>query len=170
MPIVGLWKLSLGTDSNFPFFFFFFWHSTPWQEQWCGLFAQPRNSHDHIIGMIFKIFNNWLSRDTNHLGQISYFHHTGASTGAYHTYSGIKIFLLILEIGNYNFKICRVFSYVVGRGCLLWPAHSLGRTPLAFALLHSVLQGQICLLLQVFLDFLLCIPVPYKEKDIFLGC
>ena len=25
---------------------------------------------------------------------------------------------------------------------------------LAFALLHSVLQGQICLLLQVFLDFL----------------
>jgi len=32
---------------------------------------------------------------------------------------------------------------------------SLGRTLLAFALLHSVLQGQICLLLQVFLDFLL---------------
>ena len=29
--------------------------------------------------------------------------------------------------------------------------HSLGRTQLAFALLHSVLQGQICLLLQVFL-------------------
>ena len=26
---------------------------------------------------------------------------------------------------------------------------------LAFALLHSVFQGQICLLLQVFLDFLL---------------
>ena len=32
---------------------------------------------------------------------------------------------------------------------------SLGKTPLAFALLHSVFQGQICLLLQVFLDFLL---------------
>ena len=29
------------------------------------------------------------------------------------------------------------------------------KTILAFALLHSVLQGQICLLLQVFLDFLL---------------
>ena len=28
------------------------------------------------------------------------------------------------------------------------------KTLLAFALLHSVLQGQICLLLQVFLDFL----------------
>ena len=29
------------------------------------------------------------------------------------------------------------------------------KTLLAFALLHSVLQGQICLLLQVFLDFLI---------------
>ena len=50
---------------------------------------------------------------------------------------------------------CVVFSCVVGRGCLLWPVCSLGRTLLAFALLHSVLQGQICLLLQVFLDFML---------------
>ena len=49
----------------------------------------------------------------------------------------------------------RLFSCVIGRGCLLWPVHSLGKTLLAFALLHSVLQGQICLLLQVFLDFLL---------------
>ena len=52
-------------------------------------------------------------------------------------------------------SMCRVFSCVVGRGCLLWPVHSFGKTLLAFALLHSVLQGQICLLLQVFLDFLL---------------
>ena len=37
------------------------------------------------------------------------------------------------------------------------------------ALLCSVLQGQICLLLQVFLDFYFCIPVPYNEKDIFFG-
>ena len=50
---------------------------------------------------------------------------------------------------------CRVFSCVIGRGCLLWPVRSLGRMLLAFALLRSVLQGQICLLLQVFLDFLL---------------
>ena len=34
---------------------------------------------------------------------------------------------------------CVVFSYAVGRGCLLWPVHSLGKTVLAFALLHSVL-------------------------------
>ena len=35
------------------------------------------------------------------------------------------------------------------------PDSPLGKTLLAFALLHSVFQGQICLLLQVFLDFLL---------------
>ena len=52
-------------------------------------------------------------------------------------------------------SMCRVFSCIVGRGCWLWPVCSLGKTLLPFALLHSVLQGQICLLLQVFLDFLL---------------
>ena len=34
--------------------------------------------------------------------------------------------------------MCRVFSCVVGRGCLLWPVHSFGKTILAFSLLHSV--------------------------------
>ena len=48
-------------------------------------------------------------------------------------------------------SMCRVFSCVVGRGCLLWPVHFLGKILLAFALLYSVFQGQICLLLQVFL-------------------
>ena len=43
----------------------------------------------------------------------------------------------------------RVFSCVVGRGCLLWPVHFLGKTLLVFALLNSVFQGQICLWLQV---------------------
>ena len=51
--------------------------------------------------------------------------------------------------------MCRVVSCVVGRGCLLWPGCSFGKTLLAFDLLCFVLQGQICLLLQVFLDFLL---------------
>ena len=55
----------------------------------------------------------------------------------------------------------RVFSCVVRRGCLLWPVHSLGKTLLAFALLHSgQSQGQICLILQVFLDFLLLYSSP----------
>ena len=35
--------------------------------------------------------------------------------------------------------MCRVFSCVVGRGCLLWAVRSLGKTLLVFALLHSVL-------------------------------
>ena len=60
-------------------------------------------------------------------------------------------------------SMCRVFSCVVGRGCLLWPVCSLGKTLLAFALLHSVLQGQICPLLQVF-DFLLLHSSPQKWK------
>ena len=40
-------------------------------------------------------------------------------------------------------SMCRVFSCVVGRGCLLWPVRSLVKTLLAFALLHSSFQGQI---------------------------
>ena len=63
-------------------------------------------------------------------------------------------------------SMCRVFSCVVERGCLLWPVHFLGKTLLDFALLHSVFQGQICLLLQVFLDFLLLHSSPLLWK----GC
>ena len=59
---------------------------------------------------------------------------------------------------------CRVFSYVVGRGCLLWPVHSLGKTLLTFSLLHSVPQGQICVLLPVSLNFLLLHSSPLRLK------
>ena len=62
-------------------------------------------------------------------------------------------------------SMCRVFSCVVGRGCLLWPVHFLGKTLLVFALVHSVLQGQICLLLQVFLDFLVLHSRPLWWKE-----
>ena len=34
-------------------------------------------------------------------------------------------------------SMCRVFFCIVGRGCLLWPLHSLGRSLLTFALLYS---------------------------------
>ena len=37
-------------------------------------------------------------------------------------------------------SMCRVFSCVVGRGCLVWSVCSLGKTLLAFALLHFVLR------------------------------
>ena len=65
-------------------------------------------------------------------------------------------------------SMCRVISCVIGRGCLLWPVRSLGRTLLAFALLHFVLQGQACLLLEISLDFLLWHFSPYNEHDILL--
>ena len=62
-------------------------------------------------------------------------------------------------------SMCRVFSCVVGRECLLWPVHFLGKTLLVFALLHSVFQGQVCLLLQVFLNFLLLHSSPLSWKQ-----
>ena len=37
----------------------------------------------------------------------------------------------------------------------------------AFDLLHFVLQGQTCLLCQVSVEFLLCIPVPFDKKYFF---
>ena len=55
----------------------------------------------------------------------------------------------LIGIDHLVISMCRVFSCVFGRGCLLWPVCSLGKTLLAFALLHFVLQGQTCLLFQV---------------------
>ena len=46
--------------------------------------------------------------------------------------------------------------------------HSLGKTLLAFALLHFVLQGQTCLLFHLLTSYF-CIPIPYDEKDIIFG-
>ena len=45
---------------------------------------------------------------------------------------------------------------------------SLDKALLTFTLLHFFLQGQTCLVLQLSLGFLFCIPIPYDEKDIFL--
>ena len=63
-------------------------------------------------------------------------------------------------------SMCRVFSSAVGRGCLLWPVHSLDKTLVAFALLCFVLQSQIYLLLQVSLDFLLLHSSPLWWKGL----
>ena len=80
------------------------------------------------------------------------------------SFSILSFCLFILSMGKNQsdfgvdhlvMSMYRVFSCVVGRGCLLWPEHFLGKTLLVFALLHSVFQGQICLLLLEFLDFLL---------------
>ena len=65
---------------------------------------------------------------------------------------------------------CVVFSCVVGKGRLPWPVCSLGKTLLDFALLHFISQGQICLLLQVCLDFLLLHSSPLWWKGhLFFG-
>ena len=61
-----------------------------------------------------------------------------------------------------------VFSCVVGRGCLLWLVYSLGKTLLAFALLHSIFQGQFTCYPRYFLTSYFCILGPYNEKAIFL--
>ena len=70
-------------------------------------------------------------------------------------------------------SMCRVFSCVVGRGYLLWPVHSLAKLFLQNSscktLLHSVLQGQMCLLLQLFLDFLLLHSSPPIMKRTSFG-
>ena len=66
--------------------------------------------------------------------------------------------------------MCRFVSCVVDRGCLLWPMHSIGNSLLGFALLHFVLHGQTCLLLQVSLDFLLLHSSPLWWKGHLCVC
>ena len=70
-----------------------------------------------------------------------------------------------LSVDHLVMSMCRVFSCVVGRGCLLWPVCSLRKTLLASAELHFALQGQACLLLQVPFDFP-CILIPYDERKL----
>ena len=65
-----------------------------------------------------------------------------------------NIINLIFSINHLVMSICRVISWVVGKGCLLWPACSLDKTLLVFALFHFVFQGQVCLLFWGSLDFL----------------
>ena len=63
--------------------------------------------------------------------------------------------------------MCRVFSWVVEKWCLVWPVCSLDKTSLVFALLHFVLQGQTRLLFWYFWTSYLCISTPFDEKDMF---
>ena len=63
-------------------------------------------------------------------------------------------------------SICRVISWVVGKGYLLLIVCSFGKTLLAFAFLHFSLHGQSCLSFWVSLNFLLLCSNPCDEKDI----
>ena len=69
----------------------------------------------------------------------------------------------VFSIDHLVISMCRVVSCVVGKG-VCYDQCSLDKTWLAFALLHFVLQGQTCLLLQVSLDFLLLHSSPLLWK------
>ena len=71
-----------------------------------------------------------------------------SSAAKYYNQSDFYVYYLMMSI-------CRVISYVVGRGCFLWPVCFLCKSLLAFALLYFVLQAQTSLLFQVSRDFLL---------------
>ena len=75
-----------------------------------------------------------------------------------------RIWSIWFYIDHLVMSMCRVFFCALGRGCLLWPVCSLGKTLLAFALLHFVLQGQSCLFPQISLDFLLLHSSPLWWK------
>ena len=61
--------------------------------------------------------------------------------------------------------MCRVFSCVVGRGCLLWPVCSLGKTkPLTWFVWYS--KAKFACYSSYLLTSYFCILVPYNEKDI----
>ena len=68
------------------------------------------------------------------------------------------------SIDHLMMSMCRVISWVVGKGCLLWPVCSLDKTLIAFALHHFVLLGQSCLLIQVSPDFPLLHSTPLWWK------
>ena len=77
------------------------------------------------------------------------------------------------SINHLMMPMCRVVSCIVGvvTSVVVCYDHSvLGKTLLAFALLHFVLQGQTCLLLQVSLDFLLLHSSPplWGKEHVFL--
>ena len=65
---------------------------------------------------------------------------------------------------------CSILSCIVEKGCLLWPVCSLAKSLFAYALLHFVLQGQIPLLFQVYLDFLLLYSSCLWGKGVLCVC
>ena len=61
-------------------------------------------------------------------------------------------------------SMCRVFSCVVGRVCLLWPIRSLCKTLLAFDPLCFVLKAKFACYSTCLLTSYFCIPVAYNKK------
>ena len=65
--------------------------------------------------------------------------------------------------------MCTVISCVVGRGCLLWPVPSLGRTLLAFALIHFVLKAKFTCYSRCLLTSYFVFQSPMIKRMSFLG-
>ena len=61
-----------------------------------------------------------------------------------------------------------VFSCVVGRGCLLWPACSLAKT-VSFPCFILYSKAKFACYSRYLLASYFSVPVPYDEKDIFFG-
>ena len=81
-----------------------------------------------------------------------------------------KNIINLISVLTFWWYLCVESSLVLLEEGVCWPVCSLGKTLLAFALLHSVLQDQICLLLQVFLDFLLLHSYPLEwNGHLFFG-
>ena len=67
-------------------------------------------------------------------------------------------------------SMCRIFSCVVGRGCLLWSVCSFGRTllePLPCFILYS--KAKFSCYSRCFLTSSFCIPVPCNEEGHLFG-
>ena len=62
-------------------------------------------------------------------------------------------------------SMCSVFSCVVGRGCLLWPVHFLGKTLLVLPCFIPYSKAKFVCYSRCFLTSYFCIPVPYNEKE-----
>ena len=64
--------------------------------------------------------------------------------------------------------MCTVISCVIGRGYLLWPVCSLGKTLLAFPCFILYSKAKLACYSGYLLTSCFCIPIPYDKKDIFL--
>ena len=64
-------------------------------------------------------------------------------------------------------SMCTVISYVIGRGCLLWPVCSLNKTQ-RFPCFILYSKAQLACYSRYLLTSYFCIPIPYDVKDIFL--
>ena len=114
----------------------------------------------HMAGLVF--FPAFFSLSLNLLWEADGLSHSQLQVLCLLTVCSFSYIFVYKECSQFDFGIDhlvmsmrKVVSCVAEKVCLLWPVHSLMTIQLAFALLHFVLQGKTCLLLQVSLDFLL---------------